>query len=112
MAFGALFNPQRAGGARIMPETGASQGSDNPTLREAGAPKLGAAAAGRRDFAAEPLGKRLFTRTSTSRLIASLVHLQVETPAMPAGGLALLVFTLKITCIFAQTNQRKHPKHI
>ena len=50
MAFGALFNPQRAEGARIMPETGAAQGSDYPTLREAGAPKLGAAAAARRDI--------------------------------------------------------------
>lgn len=30
MALGALFNPQRAGGARIMPETGAALAVTTP----------------------------------------------------------------------------------
>lgn len=53
MAYGALFNPQRAGGARIMPEAGAALAVTNPTLSEK--PELRnweLHLAARRDFAA------------------------------------------------------------
>lgn len=84
------------GVARIMPETGAAQAVEAPHFREAGAPKLGAAAA-RRDFAADPLGPWV-NSWSAYTVSNGTFSLRVEKLAMALSKIAIwLPCTPRIT---------------